>query len=190
MQVLSFLYSIPVRYLILRQETVRPRNLVITPGTLIISNHQSKSDPFLIAYSIGFRNILRNFPLNFPVTHDFMSLIGIGWYLKLLNCFDIGEIPYEKAKSLIYIRDLLRKKKTVVLFPEGKRIRVGDSVNKFHRGLDILLKQDISIVTVRIRGFNVWSLYNFFPKTSMHFMTIPIGIPLEEKKRKIEKFYS
>lgn len=190
MQVLTFLYSIPITKMIMRMVIVCPKNLNIESGSLIISNHQSKSDPFIIAHGVGFRNMLRIYPLNFPVTPHFMNHHGSKWFLKLLNCYDVGETMLERARALVYTRDLLRQKKTVILFPEGERVKKGNDVKEFNRGLDMLLKNGIPIVMVRIFGFNDWSFFCRSNKTKIHFKKLPTGLTLAEKKKYIAKFYN
>jgi 1-acyl-sn-glycerol-3-phosphate acyltransferase len=168
----------------------KPDNLIIKPGTLIISNHQSKSDPFFIAYHMGWKNALTNFPLHFPTTHEFMTIPILGWYLWSLNCFNVGITTFDKAKILLKIRDLLKQNKTVVLFPEGQRIKVGNEVEEFHPGFDILLRDKAPILMVRIYNFNNWSIFNPKKKqVTMDFKELSNELTLDEKKSIISSFY-
>lgn len=190
-QLLTFLYTIPVGYFLMDVEIKKPEKFKIERGTLIISNHQSKSDPFFITYHIGWFNAFFNLPLRFPTIHTFMDMPLIGLYLRTLYCFRVGATNHEKVKALFQMRDFLKQKHTIVLFPEGQRIKVGNKVESFHVGFDLLLREEsIPLVLVRIYYFNNWFIFkrkNNRPK--MVFKMVDKEISLIQKREIITDFY-
>jgi 1-acyl-sn-glycerol-3-phosphate acyltransferase len=175
----------------MRVKVIRPKHLHVAKGTLLISNHQSKSDPFFVGRMIGLRNTMQNYPICFPTTHQFMEMPIVKYFLWSLYCFTVGESMFDRAKALIKIRELLNKGKTVLLFPEGRRIREGNHVEEFHRGLDMLLRENHPILLVRIKNFNSWSLFRLGHKNqpTIEYREIPKGYCLEEKRKFIREFY-
>lgn len=189
MQLPTAVYSFLVTTFLMRICVVRPLKLVVPRGSLIISNHQSWSDPFLITYHLGWRNVFRNLPVHFPVTSHFMTMPLIRWYLWSLQCFNVGDTNLDRARALIRMRDLLQSKQTVMLFPEGRCIRDSNNVEEFHRGIDMLLMEDIPLVLVRVENFNNWSILPGYPKPTMTLTRLPDQQNLEEKREVIRSFY-
>lgn len=132
----------------------RPRDFSVPPGTLILANHRSYFDPFLVTYHLGFRNILAAIPVRYPVYSSFMRnyIFGIG--LRALGGYDIGVTSVERAKKLLFTRHLLQKKRTVLLFPEGKIVRDGRVPEEFQRGAEMLFAYDYPVIFARLSDFN------------------------------------
>lgn len=189
-QVLTGVYVIPVSFFFIKIQVQRPENLHIHKGTLIISNHQSKSDPFFIMYSMKWGEIFSNIPCYFPVTPNYMRSTKHGWVLKQLNCYDVGETTTERMRALFKTRDIIRKKNTLILFPEGHINRVNDDVKDFFGGIDILMREEIPIIMVRLRGFNVWSFERKRAPVSVRFEELPSSYTAEQKREAIKKFYA
>lgn len=189
LQVLTLVYTVPVGTLIMGIRAERPKNFSMEPGTLIISNHQSKSDPFFIVRHLGWNNYVHNLPIRFPVTPYFMTMPIIGHYLWLLHCFNVGSSNVDRAKALVKMRGLLQQRKTVMLFPEGRCIKEGNSVETFHRGIDILLTEDTPLVLVRLRNFNSWSPWHRKHRPTMQYYAVPRSLTLEQKRAQIARFY-
>ena len=79
--------TIPVNYILsklLKLKVVRPSNFHLEHGTLIIANHQSKVDPFLISTHVGKKNILNIVPIRYPVTPEYMNKKILGFFIRLL----------------------------------------------------------------------------------------------------------
>jgi 1-acyl-sn-glycerol-3-phosphate acyltransferase len=119
---------------LLRLKVDRPSDFKITHGTLIIANHQSRVDPFLISTHIGFKNLHHTLPIRYPVTPEYMHRPILGFCIRLLGGYNIGNDPLERLKKLIFTRSLLKHGYSVVLFPEGKITRDKDMVNDFKKG--------------------------------------------------------
>lgn len=190
LQHLTRIYTIPMAHLLLRLQVIRPASLYIKKGTLIISNHQSRSDPFLIGKTMGVLNTLRNLPAHLPTTPEYMEMPIMGKCLRLLHCFSVGNDRLDRAKALIKIRDILDRGKTVLLFPEGKLILQGNFVAEFHKGLDMLLQENYPVLLVRIKNLNTWTLFHTSQRPTIEYRQLPMGLSLSEKRQLIHEFYN
>lgn len=156
--------SVLAMYLItlaIRPEIKKPSNLIVPKGTLIIANHQSWIDPWLVCTNIGVWAILKILPLRFPVTHSIFGRKIAGSIIWLFGGFDIGTTDLDKAKKLLYIRDLLHNKYPVLIFPEGKRVNNPDEIAQFQRGFSVLAREDVPLLLVKIQGMDQYSLFRF-----------------------------
>jgi len=190
-QLSTTIFTAPFSYLILKTRIVRPVYFIPPRGTLFISNHQSKLDPFLITYHVGAKNYPVILPMRFPVMSSVMRIPFIGLCIRLLGGYDIKEKPFERAKQLLYTRELLRRGTSVLIFPEGRIARNGDHVEEFYKGIEMILMENIPLVLVRLKGLNR-SRFRFFyrsSQTEIIFSDSIKDIPKEEKKRIIREFY-
>ncbi len=126
-------------------------------GSLVVCNHQSKIDPFFILACLPFRVFMSLLPVRFPVLDEYYSS---SWYnskifpfLTLLGCFPVGEEGVDRMKSVFFIRSLLKKGVTVLIFPEGKLVK-DEKVEKLHQGINFFFKDAAEVVFVRIFGLN------------------------------------
>lgn len=172
-QILSyFVFYIPRRILF---------NINVTPpinfgelknGVLLVANHQSKLDPFIILTCIPFALFLRILPVRFPVLHEYMEKPVSSKILKLLGCYDIGGTSRENMVGFLYTRSLLKKSKTVFLFPEGKISRNGNEIDNLKKGIEFFIKESKCVVFARMKGFNEIKLPSFRAKTSISFSSV------------------
>ena len=77
-------------------------------------NHQRYIDPFIIFYSLGFRDIYPLLPLRFMTTPKYMKKFFIGGFLKLFGCYDSSD---DSLKNSV---EFLKKGNAVCIFPQGK----------------------------------------------------------------------
>ena len=155
--VFAQLLTIPANFFftrLLKLQVSRPAHFKIEHGTLIIANHQSKIDPFLISYHVGFKHLMSALPIRYPVTPDFMNRPILGLCISLLGGYNIGETPLERLKKLLFTRDLLKQGYSIVLFPEGKIVRDQDMVEDFKKGANALFNENYPVVFVRLKGLN------------------------------------
>lgn len=165
---------------------------MVPPGTLIIVNHQSRLDPFFAAYHLGWRNIFRNAPFNFPVMSEYMRNPLFWLPTRSLGCFDIGATPLEKARGLLRIRSLLKSRKTVIIFPEGKIARDTSHPDVFEKGINFLIGDTTPVVLVRLSGMNTWSFWNIKARyqTEVHLSELlPPGMQSHKKFERIKEFF-
>ncbi len=178
---------------LLKLKAKRPPHLRIPHGTLIIANHQSKIDPFLISYHIGVRNWTKIVPIRYPVTPDYMSRPILGFCIRLLGGYNIGETVMARAQKLLFTRQLLRSGYTIVIFPEGKIVHDSDFVEQFKRGAHMLFSEPCSVVFVRLTGLNEKHKFHFWRKDTRVTLTysdcINASVPIEEKVAHLAKFY-
>ncbi|MHB0865740.1 MAG: 1-acyl-sn-glycerol-3-phosphate acyltransferase [Minisyncoccota bacterium] len=140
-----------------------PRNLYVPPGTLVIANHRSMLDPFLITYHLGSHNWFSTIPTRYPMTSTYARRLVVGPALKMLGAYDIGKTSVERAKKLLFTRDLLDHERTVLLFPEGKLVERGVVVDEFQQGARMLFAHDYPTLFVHLSGFTTSSFVH--PRT-------------------------
>src|SRR3989338_54711 len=104
-QILSYFAFYFIRRVWYRAEFVLPENFGETKkGILLVANHQSKSDPFIVLSYIPFSVFLRVLPIRFPVTHKYMGKAYLPYILKILGCYDIGETSRENMIGFLHTR--------------------------------------------------------------------------------------
>lgn len=124
-------------------------------GLLIVSNHQSEADPFLILACLPFQSFIKLLPIYFPTTEAVFTSKKYNprWFplIWLLGCFSLGKDTAERMRSMLYIRQLLNQERTVVIFPEGK-INRDINLDDFKRGADFFLTHSTGALFVRLSG--------------------------------------
>lgn len=189
------LLTIPANFVltrILKLKVSRPTGFKISRGTLIIANHQSKIDPFLISYHIGIKNWSTMIPIRYPVTHEYMELPILSFFIKLLGGYNIGKTAMERLKKLAFTRDLLKKGYSVVLFPEGKISREVEKINEFQRGAEMLFTYNYPVIFVKLTGLNDKHKYHFWKNKSTKFEYsefLGVDVPAAKKVEAMMEFY-
>lgn len=141
-------------------------------GSLLVSNHQTHLDPWIIMTKIPPSISIKILPLRFPVSHEYMSRLHLPKLLKLLGCYDIGGTSRENMIGFLYTRDLLKNGETVFLFPEGKISKNGKEMANLKRGIEFFVKDPKNVIFARMKGFNEVKLPCFRAKTSIIFSTV------------------
>ncbi len=150
-QVGAYLISVvPLRFFYLAKRTL-PENIhSLERGSLLISNHRSKIDPFVVLAYLPFPVFLKLLPIRFPTDNDFMEKKWLRPALRLLGSYDIGATPREKMLGLLRTKELLDERTTVFLFPEGKICR--NQMGEFKRGIEFFVGPGRKVVVVQIDG--------------------------------------
>ncbi|MFZ2658209.1 MAG: lysophospholipid acyltransferase family protein [Victivallales bacterium] len=92
----------------------------IGPGIIIV-NHRSASDPFLVAFlDREIIQMVNGWPMRLPF---------FGFFARHAEYIDITQTPYDKLRT--HIEYILQKGVSVVTFPEGTRSG-NCSMNQFH----------------------------------------------------------
>ncbi len=178
--------------MLLKLKIERPNTFTIEHGTLIIANHQSKVDPFLISHHVGFQNLWKTLPIRYPVTPEYMNKPITGFIIRLLGGYSVGESSLERMQKLLYTRQLLKEGYTVVLFPEGKIVRDKDMVEQFQKGVHVLFSENYPMIFVRLTGLNDVHKYHFWKNSRALFEYSDFmgrNVSPEEKVRVMLNFY-
>ncbi|HUY62385.1 MAG TPA: lysophospholipid acyltransferase family protein [Candidatus Paceibacterota bacterium] len=141
----------------IRLEAHIPRGFHVPRGSLVLANHRSLFDPFLITYYLGKQNWFATVPMRYPTSSAYARRPVLGRALKMLGAYDIGTTAIERAKKLLYTRDLLDRHRTVLLFPEGRIVNGEMAVDEFKKGAQMLFARDYPTIFVRLSGFDTQS---------------------------------
>ncbi len=158
-------------------------NVPLSGPAILVPNHVSMVDPFLIAGGISRQ-------IRCIMFRDFYEKPFIHPFVKLMNAIPISnnDAPKEIMKSLINARKQLQENHLVCIFAEGEISRLGATVLGFKRGLEVILKDlDIPIIPVHLEG--VWgSIFSFqdkkfiwkWPRRIPYPITVTFGKPLRK----------
>jgi len=157
-------------------------NVPIHGPALLVPNHVSMVDPFLIAGSLS--RLAR-----FLMFRDMYDKPFIRPFAKFMKVIPISEkdSPKEIMKSLLTARQKLEEGHLVCLFAEGQMSRQGGTMLGFKRGLEIILKgMDVPVIPVHLEG--VWaSIFSFkggkflgkWPQKVPYPVTVTFGKPMK-----------
>ena len=121
----------------------------IKKPVLIIANHRSKLDPFIILSAMGWKNFLKFYPWRFPLAKSLAEKWWIKWPSWYIGCYQI-EGRGDLDKSLEETFRAIDKEYSIVFFPEGK-MTLKDEISKTKKGIGhICLKRDVYLLPVKI----------------------------------------
>jgi 1-acyl-sn-glycerol-3-phosphate acyltransferase len=121
----------------------------IKKPVLIIANHRSKLDPFIILSALGWKNFLKFYPWRFPLAKSLAEKWWIKWPSWYIGCYQI-EGRGDLDKSLEETFKAIDKGYSIIFFPQGKMI-LKDEISRTKRGIGhICLKRDVHILPVKI----------------------------------------
>lgn len=147
-----FMFFIPLRVLFRSRVSLSHNLHNLSRGSLLVANHQSIADPFIVMGRLPFSVFVKLLPVRFPTTHAYMELPVVGQALRFWGCYDVGATPRLRMCTLLKTCDLLRSRKTVFLFPEGT---IAESqMNEFNQGIEFFIRETSSVIFVRMDGFN------------------------------------
>jgi 1-acyl-sn-glycerol-3-phosphate acyltransferase len=155
-------------------------NIPQRPSTLLLSNHQSMIDSFLVGLCAYYpASLIRPFlmPWNPAAEENFYRNPILAWFADNWKC-----IPIKKGRK--DLRAILRMAKglrtsPLILFPEGTRSRTGD-IGRGRLGAGFLILDTWpTVVPVCVDGMNkVLPIGSFFPRLFKRIY-ISYGRPLE-----------
>ncbi len=124
------------RYLVLpvyfsRIQVTGQENLPREGPVMLAPTHRSRWDPMLVTYAAG--RLVTGRDLRFMVTIDEMKGLQ-GWFLERLGCFPINPRKRDIG-SLRHGIDLLKQKRMLVIFPEGRIVEGLEKVESIQSGL-------------------------------------------------------
>jgi len=128
----------------------------LKPPYLVLGNHSSNFDPFLIAAYL-------KKPVDFVASDEYFRKKTTGYLIRLA-----GAIPKTKFKiDFSTIKKIIKKKnegKIIGVFPEGKRNWDGQTEEIIYSTAKLIKLLKIPVVNITIRGAHLfhprWAIYN------------------------------
>lgn len=133
----------------------------IVHGTryVVASNHQRGIDPFYICTQIPYRIWRHMGTLNYFTANKFMDTPLLGRILLRFGCFP-AKAHHKYPHGLDYARKMLARGNTILIFPEGRRTRQGETAAR--RGVQVLAHEpNIMMIPAHIRWTKHWYGYTF-----------------------------
>jgi acyl-[acyl-carrier-protein]-phospholipid O-acyltransferase/long-chain-fatty-acid--[acyl-carrier-protein] ligase len=163
-----------------RIRVVGGENLPRRGPALLVSNHVSFVDPFLIGACT--RRVIR-----FLMDRGFYEKAGIHWLAKLMGAIPISEDdpPRKLVESLRAAQAALREGHLVCIFAEGAITRTGNLLG-FRRGFERITR-GLSVPVIPIHLDGVWgSVFSYergrfffkWPRRLPYPVTLSVGRPL------------
>jgi 1-acyl-sn-glycerol-3-phosphate acyltransferase len=163
--VFTYIVFKPIAALLYNREVEIPEQLrhaeQVPIPAIIISNHKSILDPWLVLTSLPFKTYLRLLPIRIMGATRFknpismmLKRIGLVWLIYFM--YDVLVIDpdlsfEEKIQSSV---EALKHNESLLIFPEGKVCPQSISVNIFKRGVAAIdLKTHTPIIPAAIRFF-------------------------------------
>ncbi len=153
----------------------RPRVIrsgAVWPGEtfLVVANHTTFLDPILVGYSIWERDLW------FLARETLFK----GWRNRVLrgvHAFPVHRGGLDRV-ALKNVAELLRSRRSVVIFPEGTRSRDGD-IGRFRSGfVKMAQNAGVRVLPVGIEGgFRVWPRHHVLPRPFRR-ICMTIGDPI------------
>ncbi len=165
-----------------RLRVIGRANVPISGPALLVPNHVSMVDPFLVAGAISrsVRFIMFRDMYEKPLIHPFAK------FMEVIPVSDKDK-PKDILRSLLQARKKLEEGHVVCIFAEGQISRQGGFMMGFKRGIEVIMKgMDVPVVPVHLEG--VWgSIFSFeggqwlwkWPKRLPYPVTVTFGEPLQ-----------
>ena len=138
-------------------------------GALLICNHLSYVDPFLVSAAIGR-------PVRFLMYRDFFAVPLVGHFSRLMGAIPVAadDRLSQKRATMELAAELIRQGELVCVFAEGSISRSG-CLNGFRRGLERIARESgAPIIPLALDG--IWgSIFSF--KGGRFFWKMPRRIP-------------
>lgn len=162
-----------------RVRTVYGARLPETGGVLLLPNHVSYMDAFLLSLAL-------DRPIRYVIWD---SIYNVSMFTGILKLFGAVPIAPARAKDAVRaVAQALKEGQVVCLFPEGQITRHG-MVNEMRRGFELMARQaGVPLVPVFVDGLwgSIFSFQGgrFFTKRPQGFrrrVSVWVGEPLEAK---------
>lgn len=174
----------PLIWFLYRMRTAGRERVPATGGVLLLSNHVSYIDSFIL-YLTSPR------PVRFVVLEKYTGVRAIAWFLRLFGAIPIQ--PGKAKEAITRTVEALRKGDVVCLFPEGGLTRLGVTV-EFKKGFELIVKKaGCPVVPVYMDG--LWnSIFSFergryFKKWPRHLpcpLQVAYGFPIPVGEATVE----
>lgn len=128
------------------------RDLVHGSRYVVACNHQSGIDPFFICTQLPYRIWRHMGTLNYFAANMYINMPVVGAVIMRLGAFP-AKVHHRHPYGLGYATQMLRRGNTVLIFPEGRRTRRGES--PVRHGIEALAQEpNVMVVPAHIE----WSV--------------------------------
>ena len=116
-----------VAHTIFKVKLVGRENVPSQGPALLVSNHVTYADGFLISYCV-------NPEVRFMAWTPFFRMVGVNWVMRMIKAIPVGlGGPRETSGAILRARNELLAGQIVCIFPEGSMTRTG-YLHPFKRG--------------------------------------------------------
>lgn len=151
MQFFVFFLLVPImRYYFRPSKKFSSSMHALKRGSLIVANHQSALDPFIIVCNLPVKTFLNVFPIRFPTLHKHFVHFPFLW---LVGAYDIGKTNRDRMLGLYKTRQYLIEGKSIMIFPEGG-VCHKEEMLEFKKGVTFLTDVAANVIFVRMKGFH------------------------------------
>ncbi len=177
------LFRLTCRHLI---SPVSKTELVLSAGTtyLIVSNHQSMLDPFVIAAAIPPIAFAQLKPLRFLTANGYMKILPLRPIMYLLGCIKARHDGSTKS-GVTYAKRRLQNGENLLIFPEGRRALIGQIEPK--KGVaSLATTSGVRVIPVFIN----WRRRSFWKRRAQVNFGIPYSAQGKTAAQIMETLYS
>lgn len=134
---------------------VHERDLIKGARYLLVANHQSSLDPFVMCAQVPFRIWQHLWTLHYMTANYFMNQPVTGRLLVKLGCFP-AQVHHQYHYGIAQASELLKYGHSVLMFPEGRRTRRGE--RPVRHGVELLAREpNVLLVPIHIE----WRRHRF-----------------------------
>ena len=159
-----------------RIRIVGQENIPLQGPALLVCNHVSFVDPFLVG------SCTRRF-IRFMITRSYYEIRSLQWFFRLMKTFPVSDRGRRDIlKSIELARDELRQGNLVCIFAEGSISRTGNLL-PFKRGVERII-EGLDVPVIPIHLDRVWgSIFSFsegrffwkWPRLFPYSVTVSFG---------------
>jgi 1-acyl-sn-glycerol-3-phosphate acyltransferase len=149
-------------------------NIPMTGPFVVVSNHASILDPYLI----GFTSIQRE--VGFMAKEELFKVPLFGWIIRYCGAFPVKRGARD-LEAIQQFHDFLHSGKPLVIFPEGTRTVTGE-LQTAKKGVGMLLyNAKVPVIPAYIAGtYHCWPKGKLLPRLGKTSVTYGPPIPLAD----------
>ena len=121
--VTHILLAIPLRFIFKIKSEFKYNGLSDNKKYILVANHPSKLDPFLILAAFPLKEFIKLTPYVFVTSEKYLKKWYYKYLLKIWGC--VSNIEKNDKKPLHLLKDRLRNNETIFLFPGGELEKEG-----------------------------------------------------------------